>query len=436
MGGSPDPAVTPPPEKINIQTPTGSTTFGTFDEAGNFIPDPGLVTQLTEESISQQQLRELQEGLGIDLAGQLGGELVAPRSADEIRGRVPFATQLADDLSGFQQADIAQLGGVDFGAGASQFGGALPELGGDFGGLAASAEQATFQRAQNLLAPQFQQQREDLSQSLANRGIPINSEAAQKELNRLDASQGTQFENLALSSVAGGRAEQERLSQLELAQRGQLFGEQATQAGVGLQQAGLESQFALGVGGQELAAQQLAAAQRGQELGERDLEFQRSLEKQLALSNLEAQQRAQQVAEVQGTGLLGTPFQPTPITAISAGSTGATPANPLISALGTIGGAAAGGFFGGPAGAVAGGTAGGQLAGSDKNLKENIELVGNTDGLDIYEFDYKDKKFGTDRYRGVMAQDVLSHTPTAVIIGEDGFFRVDYSQLPVNMETV
>jgi len=341
---SPKPSQTPPPEKINIRTPTGGTTFGTFDEQGNFIPSPDIQTQLTDLSPEQQALQTGQQDLALALQQQLGGQLQQPRTADEIRQRVPSATALSRDLPEFRDIDVAGLPQVNVQRAQESFTGGLPELGQDFGALAESAEQATFQRGRNLLDPGFEETRTRLAQDLANRGIDPTSRAGVKELDRLERSQGTQLENLALSSVGVGRQEQERLSRLGLAQRGQLFGEQATEAGIGLSTSQLEAQLrAQGLSEQQVQAQ-VAAQQRAQTFGERQTELEQSLQKQLALSNLEAQQRAQQVAEIQGTGLLGTPFQPTPITSLGAGSTGARPAGAGFDILGRAAGGFAGGF--------------------------------------------------------------------------------------------
>ena len=63
-------------------------------------------------------------------------------------------------------------------------------------------------------------------------------------------------------------------------------------------------------------------------------------------------------------------------------------------------------------------------AASDKRLKHNIELVGKSPkGINIYEFDYKDKTYGPDRYRGVMAQEV----PFASMEDGYGYKFVNYS---------
>lgn len=72
---------------------------------------------------------------------------------------------------------------------------------------------------------------------------------------------------------------------------------------------------------------------------------------------------------------------------------------------------------------------------SDERLKENIMYVDTISGVNVYEFDYIDKTLGADRYRGVMAQEVKESHPEAIAeLG--GFMMVDYSKLPVDMETI
>lgn len=75
----------------------------------------------------------------------------------------------------------------------------------------------------------------------------------------------------------------------------------------------------------------------------------------------------------------------------------------------------------------------GNTMGSDISLKENINLVGKSNsGINIYEFNYKDKKFGSGRYRGVMAQEV----PQASLMSDEGYLMVDYSKIDVPFEEI
>ena len=68
-------------------------------------------------------------------------------------------------------------------------------------------------------------------------------------------------------------------------------------------------------------------------------------------------------------------------------------------------------------------------------LKENIEHVGVTpSGLNIYEWNYIDNT--RQRYRGVIAQDVLTKLPNAVAEMDNGYLGVDYNQIDVNMTLV
>jgi hypothetical protein len=70
---------------------------------------------------------------------------------------------------------------------------------------------------------------------------------------------------------------------------------------------------------------------------------------------------------------------------------------------------------------------------SDIRLKENIELVGNSpSGVNIYEFDYKNKIYGNGRYRGVMAQEV----PDSSFKASNGYLMVDYSNLDVKFKRI
>ena len=69
---------------------------------------------------------------------------------------------------------------------------------------------------------------------------------------------------------------------------------------------------------------------------------------------------------------------------------------------------------------------------SDICLKTDIQKIGATVfDLPLYRFSYKHRD---GRYAGVMAQDVLEVVPEAVSVGDDGYYRVDYSRLGIAME--
>lgn len=68
---------------------------------------------------------------------------------------------------------------------------------------------------------------------------------------------------------------------------------------------------------------------------------------------------------------------------------------------------------------------------SDSRLKENVNRIGTTtQGLPFYSFSYIGKP---EIYAGVMAQDVLSVMPEAVLLDPSGFYTVDYGKLGLRM---
>ena len=67
---------------------------------------------------------------------------------------------------------------------------------------------------------------------------------------------------------------------------------------------------------------------------------------------------------------------------------------------------------------------------SDRKLKHNIVLVGKSpSGLSIYNFEYKNSKFGKGIWQGVMSDEIPSD---AVMQHADGYDMVDYSKIDVN----
>ena len=92
--------------------------------------------------------------------------------------------------------------------------------------------------------------------------------------------------------------------------------------------------------------------------------------------------------------------------------------------------------FGDIAGAVACGIQTAAMIGgfSDVELKENIEPVGKyPSGIGIYEFNYIGEN---TRYRGAMAQEVMTQIPEAVSEMDNGYLSINYDLLDVNMEKV
>jgi len=67
------------------------------------------------------------------------------------------------------------------------------------------------------------------------------------------------------------------------------------------------------------------------------------------------------------------------------------------------------------------------LSDSDIRLKRDIERIGTTaDGFGLYSFRYL---WSEELHTGVMAQEVMRSRPDAVVLGDHGFYRVDYGKL-------
>ena len=97
------------------------------------------------------------------------------------------------------------------------------------------------------------------------------------------------------------------------------------------------------------------------------------------------------------------------------------------SLVGTLGGAA---MTSGATAAAGGSTTGLAALFSDRRLKTNIEFKEVVNGYNIYTWDWIEG-FDGGYNEGVIAQEVLEINPDAVVMGDDGYYRVKYSMLGV-----
>jgi hypothetical protein len=163
---------------------------------------------------------------GTDITGTGGAGLGIAR--DELTGQVTGV-----DISGGAPAEERVLEGQKL---------ASAILGG-IGGTPEEVTQAEFQRGLSLLQPGFQDARRSLENQLVQRGIPLDSEAAQRELNRLETQQGEQTARLQQSALTQGR--QARASDISaltgiLGATGQDPTQRLNELQLGLQAAGME----------------------------------------------------------------------------------------------------------------------------------------------------------------------------------------------------
>jgi hypothetical protein len=320
-----------------------------------------------------------------------------------------YGEQLTSAIGGLKDLDVSKIYGPQFVAGQGALTEQAQQLAGGLGGY-----QPYLQAAQAATGPQaYQQFMSPYQQDVINTTLQQYDIQSQKGLPGLAA------QAIGAGAFGGGRegvqrAEYQNQSDLNRA----LLQAQLQQQGFGQAQQLAQNQFTnqmnLGQQSQGLLGQQisgltaLGAQQQAQQQAQ--LEAQKQLEYQKIYQPLQtAQQYGQGI-----TGLIaGYPQQTQQQIA------------PSPSALQTGLGAAA------------------TLAGiykafnpspinilSDRRAKEDINLIGRSpSGLNIYKFKYiNDNNY----YQGVMAQEV----PHASTLGENGFYKVDYSKVDVEFKKV
>jgi len=233
---------------------------------------------------------------------------------------------------------------------------------------------ATFELGKRQLDPEMKSQREALATQLANQGIPINSEAYNSAMNRLERSQGEQLTNLSLQSQLQG-------IQTAEAQRSARFNEISSL--LGRSQVGTGANFG-----------QMQGRYQGLDIMGAE---------QAALNRNFAQNQANQQFANQRNAALW-----------QAGGQVASAILPMFFNKGQT-----------PKGTP-----------SDISLKTNIEYEGTKNNLQLYSFEYINNKYGKGRYIGVMAQDIEKTHPEAVSISPEGYKMVDYSKLGIEFKRI
>lgn len=301
--------------RVTTFSPFGNVNFGTVGEDGSFVPTQNgsqAAVQINPTDLQTDTLG-LQQQTENDIARQLG-QRVSSLPTDNI------------DISG------------------------LPELRTDFGQQAQELERATFDRSMGLLSPIFDQREGDLRNQLAQRGLPVGSEAANEELSLFGQNRSNAELAAAQDAVGLGRQEQSRLFGLTQGARNQGLSETSF----------LRNQ----------PFNELSAALSGSQLGQ----FQ------------------------------GQPIQAQPVDVLGANALSQQSQLANFNAQNQFRSDALGGLFGLGAAAL-------PLL-SDRRLKMDIRKVGKTDdGLNVYTYRYIT---GGPVQMGVMADEVEKVKPEAV----------------------
>ena len=290
--------------RITQFTPYGNLRFGSVGDQGQFVegavPDDGPAAAFTQETPFQAQMRAAQEGTGLGLGNvafnRVTGRTVvgqgpggAPIFAQTPNFQNPFET--APTLSGVTAAqDIDPTTGLP--AFQSQISTqqqmptsisttGLTALTNDPVQLRGNIEQTLFDRQLGLLQPEFTRQSQELQQNLADRGIPITSQAYNDAVGRLQTQQGEERQRLAQQATLAAGQEADRIVNQARGIRAQEFGERAATGEFGLARQGqgfsqAAANAALANAGRQdtianqLLSNQIANQQRSREIAERN----------------------------------------------------------------------------------------------------------------------------------------------------------------------
>ena len=299
MGKSaPSPPPAPDPnELINAQssanritqfTPYGNLLFGSVGDQGQFVqgpvPEDGQAAAFTQETPFQAQMRAATEGTGLGLGNlafqRVTGQTVigqnpdgSPIFAADPDFQNPFRT--SPTLSGITAAqEIDPTTGLPAFQQSISTDAALPSALNTTGLTALTSDPEGFRTTveQTLFNRQL---------GLADRGIPITSEAYDDSINRLETQQNEQLQRLAQQATLAAGQESDRLVNQARNIRAQQFGERAATGEFGLARQGQAFN-------QAAANTQLANAARQQQIAD-----------QLLSNQIANQSRQRQIAERQ-----------------------------------------------------------------------------------------------------------------------------------------
>lgn len=176
--------------RVNESTPYGQLKYiknadGTYTRQQTYNPD-------TMDLIRSQQ----------EIGSQLGRQALSRAS------QLPNDTMTFDNLPAYQyKLDQGQVGRLP-----------VPE---DFNSMAKRTEKNSYDRAMALMQPQMDLESRRLSTTLANRGLPLNSEAYNTAQDRLGRQQGQQRQDAAFNAVIAGNNERDKLYNMAMQSRGQ-----------------------------------------------------------------------------------------------------------------------------------------------------------------------------------------------------------------------
>ena len=278
---------------------------------------------------------------------------------------------------------------------------AMYDTGQDFGTQKQEVEDALYRQATNRLDPEFAKQFDQERTRLINSGVGEGTEAYRNAMDAYERSKTAAYGDARDRSILAGGAEQSRL-----------IGDTLRQLGFNNQAEAQQFIDALTSGGFQNKARASAIDEQA---------YMRSL----PLNEYNALMTGAQVTNPQFAATQAVQG-PAPAPTFAATQAADQRAIDLYNAQLASSGSAQGGLFG------ALGTLGGAalsnpaIFSSDRRLKTDIVQIGHIKetGLPIYQY-----KINGEEQIGVMSDEVVHVHPEAVLVGADGFDRVDYSKV-------
>lgn len=382
--------------RVNQVTPYGNLNYAITgsDPYGN--PTWTATTSLSDVG---KQLLNTQNNASLGLGSAINSQL---GQVQNVMGQ-GFNPQTAPITSNIGQANLNQLQGQ-----------ANLQTSPDYQGGMAGWDKAN-QLLMARLQPQMQIQQQNLDAQLANQGIAPGTEAYNRAKMSLGMQQNDLLNQAQLSGLSAGNT---------------LFnqGLQGAQFGNTAQQQAYQNSQQQQAANNSLAQQQFANQLTNANLGNaaQQQQFNQALTQyNMPLNTLSALRTG---AQVQNPSFVNSANQATTSGADILGAT-QMGYNAQLGASNAANAAQQGlnsGLM------SLGGTLGAAAIMSDIRTKEHIELVGNLNGLNVYEFEYKDEykdEAGHGRFIGHMAQEVEKVVPMAVVTRTDGIKLVDYGVL-------
>ena len=290
--------------RITQFTPYGNLRFGSVGDQGQFVegavPDDGQAAAFTQETPFQAQMRAAQEGTGLGLGNVAFNRVTGRTVVGQGPGGAPIFAQTPNFQNPFETAPtlsgVAAAQDIDPTTGLPAFQSqistqqqmptsisttGLTALTNDPVQLRGNIEQTLFDRQLGLLQPEFTRQSQELQQNLADRGIPITSQAYNDAVGRLQTQQGEERQRLAQQATLAAGQEADRIVNQARGIRAQQFGERAAAGefglasqGQGFSQAAANTALANAARqdtvANQLLSNQIANQQRSREIAERN----------------------------------------------------------------------------------------------------------------------------------------------------------------------